>query len=80
MKFQTSLGLGLNKPTCFLGANMNIGTAKTALGAVKKAYGSYTDYRDRQAVKAYEALLEAANNYDIKGRFDDSTQRFNTLC
>lgn len=58
---------------------MNIGTAKTALGAVKKAYGSYTDYRDRQAVKAYEALLEAANNYDIKGRFDDSAHRFNTL-
>lgn len=58
---------------------MNIGSAKAAFSVAKKAYGSYADYRDRQAVKAYEALLEAANNYDIKGRFDDSTQRFNTL-
>ena len=58
---------------------MNIGSAKAAFSVAKKAYGSYADYRDRQAVKAYEALLEAANNYDIKGRFDDATQRVNTL-
>ncbi len=58
---------------------MNLGTAKMALGVAKKAYGSYADYRDRKAVEAYEALLDAANNYDLKARLDDSTQRFNTL-
>ncbi|MDO4761801.1 MAG: hypothetical protein Q4A31_07775 [Corynebacterium sp.] len=58
---------------------MNLTALTTATRMAKKAYGSYADYRDRKANEAYEALIDAANSYNVKGFIDDSTQRFSTL-
>ncbi|AKK04390.1 hypothetical protein CMUST_00155 [Corynebacterium mustelae] len=58
---------------------MNLTALRTATTVAKKAYGSYADYRDRKAKQAYEALVDAANTYNVQGLIDESTQRFNTL-
>lgn len=58
---------------------MNLSTLRTATTLARRAYGSYADYRDRKAVQAYEALVEAANKADVQGLIDESQRRFSTL-
>lgn len=43
---------------------MNTSTLKMALAAGKDAWERYSDFRDRKASEAYDALLGAADNYD----------------
>ena len=58
---------------------MNLFTLRTTTRMARRAYGSYAGYRNRKALQAYEALVEAANKADVQELIDESQKRFNTL-